>query len=52
MKQAFGLDDAAFKQSDSEVDYTEERLIGDTDINGLIDDMLKRHRIDKKKLYT
>lgn len=52
MKQAFGIDDAEFKESDSEVDYTEERLIGDSDINELIDDMLKRHRIDKKKLYT
>lgn len=33
MKQAFGIDDAEFKESDSEVDYTEERLIGDSDIN-------------------
>lgn len=31
---------------------TEEKVFNDDDINEMIDEMLKRHSIDKQKLYT
>ena len=52
LKQAFGLDDAQENPSQSEMSYTEERVMEDDDINEMMDDMLSRHKLNKMKLYT